>query len=125
VIYLVLKSYFLLVRVDITLRKHGFKRLYDAIRERPTGEVPERKRIPSGRLCYAIDVACVFYPKTVLCLQRSAAAVFLLRSFGWPLEFVTGCAIGTFENHAWAELAGQIVTDKPYMYEMYQVLDRC
>lgn len=123
--YLILKSYLLLVRVDVTLRRHGFKRLYDAIREQSTGGVAEGERIPYEHLCHAMDLACVFYPKTVLCLQRSAAAVFLLRRYGWPVKFVTGCAIETFENHAWVELAGQVVNDKPYMHEMYQVLDCC
>jgi hypothetical protein len=125
VIYLVLKSYLLLVSVNTTLRWHGFKLLYDSIREQPTRDVGGRMRISHKRLCHAMDLASVFYPKTVLCLQRSAAAVFLLRRYGWPAEFVTGCAIGTFENHAWVELAGQVVNDKPYMHEMYQVLDRC
>jgi hypothetical protein len=124
-IYLVLRSYLLLVLVDTTLRKHGFKRLYDAVRKQPTGNAPEGKRVPAERLCRSMDLACVFYPKTVLCLQRSAAAVFLLRPYGWAAEFVTGCAIETFENHAWVELAGQVVNDKPYIHEMYQVLDRC
>jgi hypothetical protein len=122
--YLVIKSYLLLVRVDITLRTRGFKHLYDAVREWPTGAVPEGKRIPYERLNHAMDLACVFYPKTVLCLQRSAAAVFLLRRHAWPAEFVTGCAIGTFENHAWVEIGGQVVNDKPYMHEKYLVLDR-
>jgi hypothetical protein len=125
VIYLVIKSYLLLVSVNTTLKRHGFKRLYDSLRERPTRVFGEKRRIPHERLCHAMDLACVFYPKTVLCLQRSAAAVFFLRRNGWPAEFVTGCAIGTFENHAWVELAGQVVNDKPYMHEMYQVLDRC
>jgi hypothetical protein len=124
-IYLVLKSYLFLVRVEITLRRHGFKRLYDGVSEQPTGSIPERERIPFERVCHAMDLACVFYPKTVLCLQRSAAAVFLLRQYGWAAEFVTGCAIETFENHAWVELAGQVVNDKPYLHEIYQVLDRC
>lgn len=124
-IYLVIESYLLLVSVNSTLRRHGFKLLYDSIRERPTCDIGERKRTSHERLCHAMDLACVFYPKTVLCLQRSGAAVFLLRRYGWPAEFVTGCAIGTFESHAWVELAGQIVNDKPYMHEMYQVLDRC
>jgi len=72
-----------------------------------------------------MDLACVFYPKTVLCLQRSVATIVLLRGCGWPAEFVNGCNIGTFENHAWVELFGQVVSDKPYVQEMYQVLDRC
>ena len=124
-IYLVIKSYLLLLSVNITLRWHGFKRLYDLIRERPTRDIDEGTRISHERLCHTMDLACVFYPKTVRCLQRSAAAVFLLRHYGWPVEFVTGCAIATFENHAWVELAGQVVNDKPYMHELYQVLDRC
>jgi Transglutaminase-like superfamily len=125
VIYLVIKSYLLLVSVNTTLKRHGFKRVYDSLCERRTRGTVEKQRVPYERLCRAMDLACVFYPKTVLCLQRSAAAVFLLRRHGWPAEFVTGCAIATFENHAWVELAGQIVNDKPYMHEMYQVLDRC
>lgn len=124
-IYLVIRSYLLLVSVNATLKRHGFKRLYDSLRERSTRDLDEKKRISYERLCRAMDLACVFYPKTVLCLQRSAAAVFLLRRYGWPAEFVAGCAIGTFENHAWVELAGQVINDKPYMHEMYQVLDRC
>lgn len=124
-IYLVIKSYLFLLQVDITLRRHGFKRLYDSVREQPTGGVREGERIPFERLCHAMDLACVFYPKTVLCLQRSAAAVFFLRPYGWAAEFVTGCAIESFGNHAWVELKGQVVNDKPYMHEMYQVLDRC
>lgn len=122
---LVLKSYLLLLRVDFVLGMHGFKRLYDSLRKQPTRDVAELKRIPSERLSFAMDLACVFYPKNVLCLQRSAAAVLLLRDYGWPAEFVTGCALGTFENHAWAELNGKVVNDKAYMHEMYQVLDRC
>ena len=124
-ICLILKSYLLLLRVDIALRRDGFKRLYDDVRDQPTRSVLEKNRFPLERLCHSMDLACVFYPRTVLCLQRSAAAVFLLRPYGWAAEFVTGCAIETFENHAWVELAGQVVNDKPYMHEMYQVLDRC
>jgi len=123
--YLTFKSYMLLIRVQIVLRRHGFKRLYDTLRELKTRDIPEAKRIPYERLCRAMDLACVFYPKTVLCLQRSVAAVLLLRPYGWPAEFVTGCALGTFENHAWVEMNGLIVNDKPYVHEMYEVLDRC
>ncbi len=123
--YLIFKSYVLLIRVDVILKRHGFKRLYDAVRDLPTRDILESKRIPYERLCRAMDLACVFFPRTVRCLQRSAAGVLLLRSYGWHAEFVTGCALGTFENHAWVEVNRQVVNDKPYMHEMYQVLDRC
>jgi hypothetical protein len=123
--YLIFKSYLLLIRVDAMLKRRGFKRLYDSVRMQPTQNMAESTRVSCERLCHAMDLACVFYPKTVHCLQRSAAAVFLLRAHGWPAEFVTGCALATFENHAWVELNGQVVNDKPYMHEMYEVLDRC
>jgi hypothetical protein len=125
VTYLLIKSYLLLIGVDIALRADGFKKVYDAVRGRGTRQVAEERRIPFERLCHAMDLACVFYPKTVFCLQRSFAAVFLLRRYGWPAQFVTGCGIATFENHAWVELAGDVLNDKPYVNEMYQVLDRC
>lgn len=123
--YFIVKSYLLLLQAELTLHIRGFKRIYDVVRELPTRQNGAQEQIPYERLCRAIDLACVFYPKTVLCLQRSVATVSLLRAYGWPAEFVNGCAIGTFENHAWVELFGQVVSDKPYMHEMYQVLDRC
>jgi len=30
-----------------------------------------------------------------------------------------------FKAHAWVEVDGRVVNDKPYMREMYPVLDRC
>jgi hypothetical protein len=125
VTYLVIKSYLLLIAVDFALRAGGFRKIYATVRVRETRQATRGQRIPFERLCHAMDLACVFYPKTVLCLQRSFAAVFLLRRYGWAAEFVTGCGIATFENHAWVELAGEVLNDKPYVNELYQVLDRC
>ena len=123
--YLVLRSYFLLITVDFALRRGGLKRAYEVVRNSKVNQTVASQRVPHQRICHAVDLACVFYPKTVFCLQRSVAAVITLRRYGWPAEFVTGCSIGTFENHAWVELDGAVVNDKPYIHEMYQVLDRC
>lgn len=123
--YYFVNSYLLLIRAETTLRVRGFGTIYNAVRILPTRLFNRQAQIPYERLCQAMDLACVFYPKTVLCLQRSIATVFLLRHYGWPAELVTGCDIGTFENHAWAELFGQVISDKPYMHEIYQVIDRC
>jgi hypothetical protein len=30
-----------------------------------------------------------------------------------------------FKAHAWVEVGGRVVNDKPYTSEMYAVLDRC
>jgi hypothetical protein len=76
-------------------------------------------------VCNAMDLACVFYPKQVLCLQRSAATTLLLRRHGIRAEMVIGAHLLPFKSHAWVEVAGVIVNDKPYMQEIYQVLERC
>lgn len=120
--YLILRSYFMLVAVDLALRSSGLKSAYRIVRK--SKPIAENQRVSYEPICKAMDLACVFYPNTVPCLQRSVAGVALLREYGWPAEFVTGCSISTFENHAWAELDGLVVSDKPYMHEMYQVLDR-
>lgn len=123
--YLFVKSYFLLLKADITLRVLGFKSIYDTVRQRQPSAIAEARRTPHESLCRAMDLACVFYPKRVACFQRSIATVLLLRQYGWPVELVNGCDIATFENHAWVELGRVVINDKPYMNEMYQVLDRC
>jgi hypothetical protein len=72
-----------------------------------------------------MDLACVFYPKSVLCLQRSAATTLLLRRHGIRAELVIGAQMLPFKSHAWVEVEGTVVNDKPYMREIYQVLERC
>jgi hypothetical protein len=79
----------------------------------------------SEQICRAIDVACIWYWKRVLCLQRSAVAVCLLRTYGLPAEMVIGVQQTPFKAHAWVEVDGMVVNDKPYTAEMYAVLDRC
>jgi hypothetical protein len=70
-------------------------------------------------------MACIWYWKEVLCLQRSAATACLLRRFGVHSELVIAVQQMPFKAHAWVEVDGRIVNDKPYMREMYAVLDRC
>jgi hypothetical protein len=72
-----------------------------------------------------MDLACVLYFKRVFCLQRSSATTILLRRYGWRAEMVTGAQISPFEFHAWTEVNHLIVNDKPYLHEIYQVLERC
>jgi hypothetical protein len=61
----------------------------------------------------------------VLCLQRSAATIILLRRHGWQAEMVIGAQLLPFQSHAWVEIGGNVVNDKPYINQIFQVLDRC
>jgi hypothetical protein len=38
---------------------------------------------------------------------------------------VIGAQMLPFKSHAWVEIGGSIVNDKPYMLDIYQVLERC
>jgi hypothetical protein len=60
-----------------------------------------------------------------MCLQRSAATRFLLRRHGLEAEMVIGAQIVPFKSHAWVEIEGAVVNDKPYMLDIYQILERC
>ena len=84
--------------------------------------------VPPGqieRICSAVDLAAIWYWTAVLCLQRSAATVCLLRQRGVEAHMIIGVQRLPFKAHAWVEVEGRVVNDKPYMQEMYAVLDRC
>lgn len=72
-----------------------------------------------------MDLACVFYFKHVVCLQRSAATTILLRRYGWDAELVIGTQMMPARFHAWVEIGDSVVNDKPYVAQIFQVLERC
>lgn len=122
--FLVLKAYLKLIYFDLYLARGNFSALYDKVRGYAIG-----KKTPSAdaieRICSAMDVACIWYWKEALCLQRSAATACLLKRYGVPAQMVIGAQQMPFKAHAWVEVAGRVVNDKPYIPEMYAVLDRC
>ena len=122
--FLVLKAYFNLIYFDLYLAWGNFAALYDKVRNYP---VRARTPVPGAveRINYAIDMACIWYWKEALCLQRSAATACLLKKYGVPAQMVIGAQQMPFKAHAWVEVDGRVVNDKPYTPEMYAVLDRC
>jgi hypothetical protein len=124
-IRLFLESYLLLLRIEWLMCFGNLQSIYAVVRS-------SQARSPSSgadpgihHLCHAIDLACVFYGRKVLCLQRSAATTLLLRRYGQRAEMVIGAQTLPFKSHAWVEIDGNVVNDKPYMLEIYKVLDRC
>jgi hypothetical protein len=123
-IWLVLRAWIELLRVDMQLARRGFPFVYEKVRSSRV-----RKHRLNGRkeadICRAVDLACVFYFKQVRCLQCSAAATTLLRNEGHAAEMVIGAQPCPFRAHAWVEVAGRAVNDKSYISTMYNVLERC
>lgn len=120
---LVIVSWALLFYVDCLMNARGFKSVHAAVRMRELRPAPH-ERHTCADLCRAVDLACVFYFKRVQCLQRSAATAVLLRRHGWKAEMVIGAQLLPFQSHAWVEVDGAVVNDKPYMAEMFAVLER-
>lgn len=119
----IIESWILLLYFDCLLRLGDSDRIYRAVRKstiRPTA-----KEKCATQLCHAIDLACVFYFKRVLCLHRSAATTVLLRRYGWNAQMVIGVQAFPFQSHAWVEIGDRVVNDKPYITEMFQALERC
>jgi hypothetical protein len=120
----VIESWLLLLYFDWLMHFFGFQRIHAVVRVqqlRPPSEVQANDR----ELSHAVDLACVFYFKHVLCLQRSAATAFLLRRHGWGAEMVIGAQLLPFQSHAWVEINGEVANDKPYITEIFEVLERC
>jgi Transglutaminase-like superfamily len=121
--FLVLRAYLQLIFFDLYLTRRNFAALHERVRSYPTAKESVG---PNGieRICAAMDVACIWYWKEALCLQRSAATACLLKRCGIPAQMVIGAQQMPFKAHAWVEVDGRVVNDKPYMTEIYAVLDR-
>ncbi len=119
-----LRAYLALIWVDIQLWARGFVGVHARIKILAPRRVNSGTRT-SEAICRTVDVACVFYFKEVLCLQRAAVTTALLRENGFPAEMVIGVHQWPFRAHAWVEVEGRIANDRPYLREIYQVMDRC
>jgi transglutaminase superfamily protein len=118
-------AFFGLAAADVLMKFGGFHRLYDTVRRWPVSRKKSANTEQIGAVIAAIDRAGRYYPKHALCLQRSAVGTCLLRMAGVPAQMVMGCRKIPFRGHAWVEVNGEVVNDKPNVQVHYRVLDRC
>jgi hypothetical protein len=76
-------------------------------------------------VCRAVNYACVWYPKRVLCLQRSAVTTCLLRSCGIQAQMALGAQKFPFKAHAWTEVEGRAINERRDVQNIYMVWERC
>lgn len=122
--FLALRAFLRLIQFDLYLVRGNFKALHQKVRRYPI----RKMQTPTNsveKICAAVDMACIWYWKQVLCLQRSAAATCLLKQHGVPAQMILGAQQIPFKAHAWVEVDGRVVNDKPYIQETYAVLERC
>jgi hypothetical protein len=122
--FLIGKALIGLLMFDVLRLGRNFPRLLGALRK----WIVRPKQVPAGlidEVCEAVNHACVWYPKRVLCLQRSAVTTCLLRSFGVPANMVLGTQILPFKAHAWTEVNGVAVNERRDVQSTYLVWQRC
>jgi hypothetical protein len=77
-----------------------------------------------GKICTAVDSACVWYRRKALCLQRSAVTSCLLRKWGIAAEMVLASRVMPVMAHAWVEVSSAVVNDRPTVRKFYKTLAR-
>lgn len=120
---LFLEAYCALLKLERAVSQLDFARISRTVRECRLREVPGGFEMVH-EICSAIDRACVWYWKTALCLQRSAATAYLLKRHGVPAQLVIGAQTMPYRAHAWVEVNGCVVNDTTPVQEMFFVLDR-
>ncbi len=121
---LVLNAYLKLIQFDFYLKRGDFAALRNKVCDCPVENGPSAVDT-TVKICSAVDMACIWYWKEVLCLQRSTTTACLLRQHGIFAQMVIGAQQMPFKAHAWVEVNGQVVNDRAYIPAMYAILDRC
>jgi hypothetical protein len=101
----------------------GFARAHEQVRAVAVNQRGRDACVPED-VVWAVDEACVWYVKRAPCLQRSAVAACLLRRQGVRAELVIGYRALPFESHAWVEIDGRVVNDRPQYQKFFAVLER-
>jgi hypothetical protein len=121
---LFIRAITVLLVYDILRIRCRFETIYTMVKR---WRVAERDPEPGTihRVCAAVDYACIWYPKQVLCLQRSFVTTYLLRCNGIRGQMVMGAQKLPFKAHAWVEVEGHAVNERSNVQATYTVWDRC
>ena len=120
----ILEAYVALISHELFMSNHNLAGLYHHIKTFPSRE-EKASLTATSSVCHALEVACAFYPKRTLCLQRSATLVKLLRRRGVDAHMMIGAQKLPFKAHAWVEADGVIVNDRLAVRENFLVLEVC
>jgi len=105
---------------DMLLSLSSLKHLCTCVAAWPVRRRKNADGEAAGRVCAAVQQACVWYPKRTLCLQRSAVTACLLKSYGLPARMVVGIRNMPFMAHAWVEVNDAVVNDWPGVRRFYR-----
>jgi hypothetical protein len=122
--FLALKALLSLLIFDARGLGRDFASMYKVVSQWPVAQ--RRTDSPAVQLvCDAVNNACVWYPRRVLCLQRSAVTTCLLRHCGVSAKMVMGVQDLPFKAHAWTEVNGRAINERRDVEKIYAVIERC
>lgn len=113
-----------LLAFDVLLKLGGFQRLIRRVERWPIAAPRTNDREICRRVRGMVDRAQMYYPKKAMCLQHSAVVTCLLRRRGVPAQMVLAAQDFPPKAHAWAEVAGEVVSDSPGVKSKYRELRR-
>jgi hypothetical protein len=120
-----ISAFLVLLMCDLALKTGGFRFMHRLLSKCPVFKNRKRNSQHVERVCKSIDVACSWYFKRILCLQRSLTGTLLLRWYGFPASMVIGARLIPFQSHAWVEVLDVVVNDIQIVKDYYDVLERC
>lgn len=118
------RALFMLLFYDVLKIARPFKTLYATVKGWKLASKPADQDT-INQVCTAVNYACVWYPKQVLCLQRSFVTTYLLRKQGVKAQMVLGAQKLPFKAHAWTEVEGRAINERSNVQARYGVWDRC
>jgi len=107
---LVCSALYKLARYEMIVSLRGSGRILQQLRGQ---SIKPRATDQEQTICDAVLLATCFYFKPVLCLQRAACTVRLLRRYGIVARLVIGYRPSPFFSHAWVEVNGRVVYGSP------------
>src|SRR5215813_13437847 len=104
------------------LSLRGFALVHAFTRGRRIASRPVAPEV-TARVCRAVEEACIWYVKRAYCLQRSSVTTWMLRRRVVAAELVIGYRPVPVDSHAWVEVGGAVVNDRPQYQKFFRVLD--
>ena len=105
---LLFRALYEIVRYEVIVSSFGSARILSQLKRQSITARPTNEELEKA-ICDAVHLATCFYWKPVLCLQRAACTVRLLRRYGIFGRLVIGYRPSPFFSHAWVEVDGRVV----------------
>jgi len=120
---MILWALFGLAIFDFVLIVFSMQTMCRVVKSWPSrGPKPKDETACINKVCKAVARACVWFPHKAVCLQRTAVTACMLRAYGVTAKMVLGVRPMPFLAHAWAEVDGVVVNDRPQVKRFYQIL---